>query len=104
MGYNGVMNRSEAVDNLKRRAGTIKAMGATSLYLFGSVAQGESGSSSDIDLFIDYDPQGRFNAFDLVGIKQYLEGELGMDVDITTRDGLHPMLRSAIEQSAIRVF
>jgi len=25
-------------------------------------------------------------------------------VDITTRDGLHPMLRTDIEQSAIRVF
>ncbi|HEY1719989.1 MAG TPA: nucleotidyltransferase domain-containing protein [Magnetospirillaceae bacterium] len=98
------MDRSEAVDNLKRRAGTIKAMGATSLYLFGSVAKGEAGGASDLDLFIDYDPLGRFNAFDLVGIKQYLEGELGVDVDITTRDGLHPMLRNDIEQSAIRVF
>ena len=98
------MNRSDAIDNLKRRAGAIKAMGATSLYLFGSVAQGQAGGDSDIDLFIDYDPQGRFNAFDLVGIKQYLESELGVDVDITTRDGLHPMLRNAIEQSAIRVF
>jgi uncharacterized protein len=98
------MNRIEALDNLKRRAGAIKALGATSLYLFGSVAKGEADGASDIDLFIDYDPQGRFNAFDLVGIKQYLESELGIDVDITTRDGLHPMLRNAIEQSAIRVF
>ena len=98
------MDRIEAIDSLKRRASAIKAMGATSLYLFGSVAQDEAGSSSDIDLFIDYDPQGRFNAFDLVGIKQYLESELGVDVDITTRDGLHPMLRDDIEQSAIRVF
>ena len=37
---NEVVDRSEAIDNLKRRAGAIKAMGATSLYLFGSVAQG----------------------------------------------------------------
>jgi uncharacterized protein len=104
MDYNGAMNRIEAIESLKRRAGTIQAMGATSLYLFGSVSQGEADSDSDIDLFIDYDPLGRFNAFDLVGIKQYLEGELGADVDITTRDGLHPMLRDAIEQSALRVF
>ena len=98
------MNRTEAIDNLKRRAGAIKAMGATSLYLFGSVAKEEAGGASDIDLFIDYDPQGRFNAFDLVGIKQYLESELGVVVEITTSDGLHPMLRNDIEQSAIRVF
>ena len=53
---------------------------------------------------IDYDPDSRFNAFDLVGIKQYLEHELGVAVDVTTRDGLHPMLRADIEQSALRVF
>ena len=98
------MNRLEAIDKLKRQAQAIKAMGATSLYLFGSVAQSEAGRDSDLDLFIDYDPNGRFNAFDLVGIKQLLESELGIDVDITTRDGLHPMLRTDIEQSALQVF
>jgi predicted nucleotidyltransferase len=98
------MNRLEAIDKLKRQAQVIKAMGATSLYLFGSIAQDEAGRGSDLDLFIDYDPNGRFNAFDLVGIKQLLESELGLDVDITTRDGLHPMLRTDIEQSAIQVF
>jgi hypothetical protein len=98
------MNRIEAIDSLKRRADAIKAMGATSLYLFGSVVQDEAARDSDLDLFIDYDPSSRFNAFDLVGIKQFLETELGIDVDITTRDGLHPMLRDIIEQSAIRIF
>jgi len=98
------MDRVEAIYNLKRRADAIKAMGATSLYLFGSVAQDEAARASDLDLFIDYDPDSRFNAFDLVGIKQFLEHELGVEVDITTRDGLHPMLRADIEQSAVRVF
>ena len=98
------MNRLEAIDKLKRQAQAIKAMGATSLYLFGSVTQNDTARGSDLDLFIDYEPNSRFNAFDLVGIKQLLESELGVDVDITTRDGLHPMLRTDIEQSAIRVF
>ena len=98
------MNRIEAIDKLQRQAQAIKAMGATSLYLFGSITRDEAGRDSDLDLFIDYDPNGRFNAFDLVGIKQLLESELGIDVDITTRDGLHPMLRTDIEQSDIRVF
>ncbi len=79
-------------------------MGATTLYLFGSVGENTSDATSDIDLFIDYDMASRFNAFDLVGLKQFLEDALNVDVDITTRDGLHPMLRGEIEQSAIRVF
>lgn len=98
------MNKLETIDKLKRRADAIKALGATSLYLFGSLAQDNAAPGSDLDLFIDYDPNSRFNAFDLVGIKQFLERELGVEVDITTRDGLHPMLRADIEQSALRVF
>jgi hypothetical protein len=98
------MNKTEAIVSLKRQADAVKAMGATSLYLFGSVVQDQAEPASDIDLFIDYDPDSRFNAFDLVGIKQFLEEKLGVEVDITTRDGLHPMLRADIEQSALRVF
>jgi predicted nucleotidyltransferase len=41
---------------------------------------------------------------DLVGIKLLLEDALGVAVDVTTRDSLHPMLRKDIEQSAVRVF
>jgi uncharacterized protein len=98
------MNRAEAVARLRDHADAIKAMGATSLYLFGSAAEDTAGASSDLDLFIDYDVTSRFNTFDLVGIKQFLENALGIDVDLTTRDGLHPMLRRDIERSSIRVF
>jgi uncharacterized protein len=98
------MTRSEVLQGLKNRAAAIQEMGATSLYLFGSAARDEASPSSDLDLFIDYDENSRFNAFDLVGIKQYLEQELGVEVDVTTRDGLHPMLRADIERSAVRVF
>ena len=79
-------------------------MGATSLYLFGSTARDAARPGSDLDLFIDYDPNSSFNAFHLVGIKQFIEDELQMPIDITTRDGLHPMLRSKIERTSVRVF
>ena len=98
------MNRIEAINELKRRTNAIRAMGATSLYLFGSAARDEARATSDLDLFIDYDRESRFNALDLVGIKQFLEQELGIAVDVTTRDSLHPRLRADIEQGAIRVF
>ncbi len=79
-------------------------MGATALYLFGSTVRDEAQLASDLDIFIDYDADRRFSLLDLVGIKQHLEEELAMTVDITTRNSLHPMLRADIEQSAIRVF
>ncbi len=98
------MNRNEAVRSLKAHADAIKALGATSLYLFGSTARNEAAPGSDLDLFVDYDPAGKFNALDLVDIKLMLEAELGLAVDVTTRDSLHPKLRDDIERSAIRVF
>jgi predicted nucleotidyltransferase len=98
------MGRIEAVVKLKQRAPAIKAMGATSLFMFGSTVRDEPQPPRDLDLFIDYDPNSGFNAFDLVGIKQYLEDELKIPVDITTRDGLHPMLKSKSERTAVQVF
>ena len=98
------MNSAEAIDKLRQKAEAVKRLGATGLYLFGSTARDEAGQASDLDLFIDYDPNSRFNAFDLVGIKLLLEEELHVPVDITTRDGLHPRLKSRIEKSAVRIF
>jgi predicted nucleotidyltransferase len=98
------MTRDEAVGKLKTQVAAIKALGATSLYLFGSVARDEADAASDLDLFVDYDPNGRFNALDLVDIKLLLESNLGLAVDVTTRDSLHPMLADEIQKSAVRVF
>jgi uncharacterized protein len=98
------MNRTEAIRKLRTFAGALKGRGATSLYLFGSTARNQAGGKSDIDLFLDYDPRSKFNAFDLVAAKRLLEQGLGVDVDLTTRNGLHPLLRKQIESEATRVF
>jgi uncharacterized protein len=98
------MNRNDAISVLKSCADAIKAHGATSLFLFGSSARDGARPDSDLDLFVDYDPRENFSLVDLVDIKLYLEDRLGVPVDITTRDSLHPMLRRSIESSAVRVF
>jgi hypothetical protein len=98
------MTRRDAIAALRGQADAVKALGATSLYLFGSTARDESGAGSDIDLFIDYDRGSRFSLVELVGIKQLLERRLGVHVDVTTRDSLDPLLKDRIEASAERVF
>ena len=95
------MDRRLAIAQLEAHADDVRALGATSLYLFGSTLRGEATAASDLDLFIEYDPSSRFNALDeLVGIKLLLEERL----HLTTREGLHPRLRQGIERSALRVF
>jgi predicted nucleotidyltransferase len=98
------MNRHDAIAALKDQTGAMKALGATALYLFGSTARDNATAFSDLDLFIDYDRDSRFSLVELVGLKQLLEGHLGVPVDLTTRDSLDPLLRDRIEGSAERIF
>lgn len=98
------MRKREAAAALTGQAEAIKALGATSLYIFGSTVRDDATSDSDFDLFIDYDRASGFSLIELVGIKQMLEDRLGMGVYITTRDSLDPILRDQIEMSAERIF
>jgi predicted nucleotidyltransferase len=98
------MNRAEALKKLRRFAGALRARGATSLYLYGSTVKNKASAGSDLDLFIDYKPRSKFNAFDLVASKRLLQEGLGVDVDLTTRKGLHPLIRKRVEAEAKRVF
>ena len=89
---------------LARCSQEAKAYGVRALYLFGSTARDAACDDSDVDVFIETDPAARFNAFDLIDVKAILESRLAAQVDLTTRDGLHPRLRDQIEREAIRVF
>lgn len=96
------MQRKEAMDRLKACEAEIRGLGATSLFMFGSTARDEASSASDVDLFVDYDPD-RFDFVRLVKLREKLSAQLGVIADLTTREGLHPRLRPAIESEAIKV-
>ena len=98
------MTKSDVIAALQGEADAVKAFGATALYLFGSTMRGSAGPGSDVDLFVDYNRDIGFSLIELVGIKQHLEGRLGIRVDLTTRDSLDPLLRPRIEAAAERIF
>jgi predicted nucleotidyltransferase len=97
------MTRSDIISALRRQAPDIRALGATSLYLFGSAAREEAKDDSNVDLFIDYDPE-QFSFVELIRLRERLSHILGRPADLTTREGLHPMLRREIEAEAVKVF
>jgi uncharacterized protein len=98
------MRRNEALRLLRAHADAIRAIGATSLYLFGSIARDEASEESDLDLFVDYDTDGDFSAIELVRLKNYISDALDVEADVTTRDGLHPLIRDEVVAQAERVF
>jgi predicted nucleotidyltransferase len=96
------MSRADIIASLRERASDIKEFGATSLYLFGSAARNEATEHSDVDLFVDYDPEC-FTFVELMRLRTRLSEILGRPADLTTREGLHPLLRPTIESEAIKV-
>lgn len=98
------MDKQEVLTRLAPVEAAIRAMGADSLYVFGSTVRGEAKGDSDVDLFLDPSPDGSFSLLDLVATRRMLENALGRQVDVTTRDGLHPLIRDRIEREAERVF
>ena len=59
--------------------------------VFGSVARGDAGRSSDVDLLIAFEAEA--SLLDQVGLTQDLEGLFGTPVDEISTGGLLPRLR-----------
>lgn len=97
------MQRELLILQLNALASRLRAMGVAGLYLFGSTARNEAHAGSNVDIFIDTTPNTPFSLIELAGLKDLLEDELHVPVDITTRESLHPLLKHDIEASAIHV-
>jgi uncharacterized protein len=72
--------------------------GAHNVRVFGSVARGEAGEESDIDLLVDMEP-GR-SGLEQAGLILDLEALLGRPVDVVTEAGLYWLLRRRILKEA----
>jgi predicted nucleotidyltransferase len=97
------MQRDDVISTLRQHEAELRGLGVEHLYLFGSTAREETTARSDIDLFFDYQ-KGKLGLFQLMEIQEQASRILGVKTDITTRDGLHKLLRHRIEASAVQVF
>lgn len=75
------------------------AHGASNIRVFGSVARGEEGPESDLDLLVEMKPGS--SLLDLVSLWQDLEDLLGHKVDVITEGGISPYLRDRIHAEAV---
>jgi uncharacterized protein len=73
--------------------------GVSNVRVFGSVARGEAGPESDVDLLVNLGPG--LSLLRYVALKQDLEDLLGVAVDVVDEDGLHRRIRARVLQEAV---
>lgn len=73
------------------------ARGASNIRVFGSVARGDAGPDSDIDLIVDFTP--RHSGLDLVALADELEQLLGYRVEVGAR--VHSSIRDRVERQLV---
>ena len=93
---------NDAKKILSRHKKTLSQFGVQALAIFGSVARDEGSTKSDIDILIDFD--SKKGMFVFVDLKIYLENLLKCDVDLVTKNALHPYLKDRILREAKYVF
>lgn len=88
---------------LRRRRRAIldaaRRRGITRVRVFGSVARGEAGPGSDLDLLVELKP-GR-TLVDLAGFRRDVSDLLDLPVDVATPDMLKPRLRDEVLEEAL---
>lgn len=87
-------------DHRERILRTAHRHGATNLQVFGSVARGEDGPDSDIDLLVDLDVRTR-GLLPVAALQDELEALLGERVDIAPRQALAPHVATAALAEAV---
>lgn len=98
------LDREQVLAVLRAHEAELRGRGVAHAALFGSLARGEAGPDSDIDLMIEIAPDAAIGLFEYVGITQYLEDLFPIRVDVANREGLKPLVRPGVERDAIYAF
>ncbi len=96
------MSRSDIIQILKTfKEEHSKEYGIQLMGVFGSIARDEARVDSDVDVVVKLLKQDMFN---LIGIKQDLEGILNIPIDlISYREKMNPFLKKRIDKDAFYV-
>lgn len=82
---------------------TLQRCGITSLALFGSVARGDAGPESDVDVLYAFAP-GQASIAAVLDIQEGIAEAAGRPVQMVSQGHLHPLLEKRILREAQLLF
>ncbi len=90
---------------LRAHAAELRARGVLHAGVFGSVARGEDGPDSDVDVAVELDPARPIGLFQFVAIERAISTFVGRPVDlIELHDMSRPRFRDAVEKDRVYAF
>jgi hypothetical protein len=99
----GKMEAVKTIPDIKKKIIPIlKRHAVKKASIFGSFARGEVKARSDVDLLIEYKTNNK-SLFDLVNLRDELEGILGRKVDIVTYNSIYWRLRDQILSEQVMI-
>ena len=97
-----VLRLEEVKQALAAHVEELTAQGVRSLAVFGSVARGDAGPGSDVDLLVEFDRS--VGLFHFIHVQDFLRDLLGgAEVDLVIRDAVYEELRDDIYEEAVNV-
>ncbi|WP_046023441.1 nucleotidyltransferase family protein [Magnetospira sp. QH-2] len=98
------MTREQTISLLRRHAEDFRHRGVAHLALFGSLARGDGGVDSDVDVVIDLMPDADFSLVDMAGIRLMLCDLTGKSADLVIEEDLDFEFKARIAQDRLEVF
>ncbi len=99
-----IVNREQAIATLRAHEPDLRRRGVLHAALFGSVARGDARPDSDLDIMIDIDAEAHVGVWGYAGITEYIATLFTVRVDVSSRDGLKPLVRPSAERDSIYAF
>ena len=94
----------EVIACLREHAAELRDAGIRHVALFGSVARGDAGPNSDIDLAVELDRDKHITLIDLARLEFRLGDLLGRKVDLLPEPVQKPRLRANVDRDRRHVF
>ena len=92
------------LETLRAHETDLRRLGVAHAAVFGSVARGEAGAESDIDVLVDLDENRPMGIFEYARMKLYINELLEGPSDVVNRRTLKPLLRANVLHDTVHAF